>query len=1242
MRIGFNIHHLRKFMDEWILWKNSIIRSNQILGGTLVKTLRINLTIFVLALLYLMLSSPVALASNIIIDDDAQPAVSGLYLTSNYRNDAACIQAALDNSKSGDTITIREGDYYITTRLHQKDKSLTIIGEGEVTLHLQTAAGSQNGLYFEGSTITRGTLSKDAKEGASQVVLSDASLVKKNDLIKIWKQVQWCPLDYPDQMTGEMYKVESVSGNTVTLNEPLLRDYKLSDTVKTEVFRPIEMHIKNIRVQDSGSTTVHEGLSLRFCKDSSVTDCWFKDSGLAAISFYSSFNVDASNNEIYNCLKPGSGYGVGVWSGTAFANIENNHIENCRHAVTGNTDERISLVRDVVVTKNYMVGANIAGANVIDAHNMAINYEVTKNEVYPGNSYYAFGDGTQYSVFAENKVYGGYGAVATRGSTDNGIHIVRDNYVEGVSAFTFRGIYYGMSDTLIIENNRQNGGRYGVGFFSADSGEGFDHIIIRGNTFSNINNQGIYIDLAKNDESIKVLDNTFENIKKEGIYIDGKSFTNGDLEIQNNVLINVYPSSPGSEIIHKNIQNVLVNGNQINNGNQIVKVPVAAFSASPVSGNAPLKITFTDTSTNSPTSWGWKFGDGATSTSRNPTHTYSTAGNYEVSLTATNGAGSNTATGTAHVTPPEKPVPEDPAVSDNRLREASPDIVYQSSSFIDVGGMNSSRYRDVTWFDLSEYVDSAEINKATLSLYWYYPEGSSRPEDTVIEVYRPASTWNSSYVSWNKRDKDIAWNNAGGDWYDNNGVLQGSAPYATITLTGSEIPDNRYYELDVTDLVKEYVSDKCENTGFLIKARTESNNYIAFYSSDCGNESQKPKLNVEKKVPPVIVTDTKDNRLREASPETVFLETPYIDVGGKSTGRSRGLTWFNLREYVDSAEINKATLSLYWYYPEGSSRPDDTVIEVYRPASTWNSSYVSWNKRDKDIAWNNAGGDWYDNNGVLQGSAPYATITLKGSEIPDNRYYELDVTNLVKEYVSDKCENTGFLIKARTESNNYIAFYSSDCGNESQKPKLNVEKKAPVVIENVIVTGAKDNRLRESFPKTVFQDRPYIDIGGIDIGGIDDIGRYRDVMWFDLSEYAGSEISSATLSLYWYYPAESRPENTVVEVYRPSSWNPDYVSWNKMDKDIAWKNPGGDWYDNNGVLQGSTPYATITLKGSDLPDNRYYELDVTDLVKEYVSDKCENTGFLIKARTESNNYIAFYSSDCGNENQVPKLQLVYS
>lgn len=60
------------------------------------------------------------------------------------------------------------------------------------------------------------------------------------------------------------------------------------------------------------------------------------------------------------------------------------------------------------------------------------------------------------------------------------------------------------------------------------------------------------------------------------------------------------------------------------------------FSASPTSGNAPLKVAFTDNSTGSPTSWNWDFGDGTNSTEENPVHTYNSSGQYTVTLTEKN------------------------------------------------------------------------------------------------------------------------------------------------------------------------------------------------------------------------------------------------------------------------------------------------------------------------------------------------------------------------------------------------------------------------------------------------------------------------------------------------------------------------------------------------------------------------------------------------------------------------------
>ena len=78
--------------------------------------------------------------------------------------------------------------------------------------------------------------------------------------------------------------------------------------------------------------------------------------------------------------------------------------------------------------------------------------------------------------------------------------------------------------------------------------------------------------------------------------------------------------------------------------------PVAEFSASPVSGPAPLSVTFTDSSINSPSSWSWTFGDSGTSTQQDPVYVYQNAGTYTVSLTATNAAGSSAETKTGYIT----------------------------------------------------------------------------------------------------------------------------------------------------------------------------------------------------------------------------------------------------------------------------------------------------------------------------------------------------------------------------------------------------------------------------------------------------------------------------------------------------------------------------------------------------------------------------------------------------------------
>jgi PKD repeat protein len=86
--------------------------------------------------------------------------------------------------------------------------------------------------------------------------------------------------------------------------------------------------------------------------------------------------------------------------------------------------------------------------------------------------------------------------------------------------------------------------------------------------------------------------------------------------------------------------------------------PVAQFTADTTSGAAPLTVQFTDTSSNTPTGWSWTFGDGGTSTEQSPSHQYTAAGTYTVSLTASNLGGSDDETKTGYITVYIPPVAE--------------------------------------------------------------------------------------------------------------------------------------------------------------------------------------------------------------------------------------------------------------------------------------------------------------------------------------------------------------------------------------------------------------------------------------------------------------------------------------------------------------------------------------------------------------------------------------------------------
>jgi prepilin-type N-terminal cleavage/methylation domain-containing protein len=166
-------------------------------------------------------------------------------------------------------------------------------------------------------------------------------------------------------------------------------------------------------------------------------------------------------------------------------------------------------------------------------------------------------------------------------------------------------------------------------------------------------------------------------------------------------------------------------------------LPAAAFTCTPASGSAPLAISCSNSSTDA-TSYSWDFGDSASSTATNPSHTYTSAGNYTVQLTATNSAGSDSATQSITVSAGGTAGVYDQATNFGNLQGGTPAYARSGTGYAYyVGGSGRDIYR-VSRAGGIEHLYTANLSLSSTQsqfavapngdVYWvdvsYAPDGS--------------------------------------------------------------------------------------------------------------------------------------------------------------------------------------------------------------------------------------------------------------------------------------------------------------------------------------------------------------------------------------------------------------------------------------------------------------------------------------------------------------------------------------
>ncbi|MFH0967940.1 MAG: PKD domain-containing protein, partial [Methanobacteriota archaeon] len=133
-----------------------------------------------------------------------------------------------------------------------------------------------------------------------------------------------------------------------------------------------------------------------------------------------------------------------------------------------------------------------------------------------------------------------------------------------------------------------------------------------------------------------------------------------------------------------------------------MKIPVASFSAEPISGYTPLVVNFTDESSGSVDKYLWNLGDGTTSTEKNPQHLYASPGTYSVGLKVSGQSGSADEEKNNLIVVKEKPAPPVARFkADSRTGQAPLVVTFQDMAsgvvtgwIWDLGDGNISSERD--------------------------------------------------------------------------------------------------------------------------------------------------------------------------------------------------------------------------------------------------------------------------------------------------------------------------------------------------------------------------------------------------------------------------------------------------------------------------------------------------------------------------------------------------------------------
>ncbi|ODM25546.1 glycosyl hydrolase family 28-related protein [Acetivibrio mesophilus] len=258
-------------------------------------------------------------------------------------DDSNAFIKAIESVKDGGAVLIPSGEYLLKSKI-TLNKPIVLRGEGPGRTNLLIDHSSD---AFEAITYKRGNwvnLTGGYTRGSRELVVSDPTgfvagkyveIQQDNDPAVMYTLPTWNQ-GWADGAVGQIAKVVSVSGNTVTIDEPLRITYKskLNPVIRTQGFAEYigfeDFSVKRIDTSDT---------SMFYFKN--AANCWISNvhsikPSKAHVSVTTGYRIEVRDSffdDATNWGGGGHGYGVELGFHSSDCLIENNIFKHLRHSM---------------------------------------------------------------------------------------------------------------------------------------------------------------------------------------------------------------------------------------------------------------------------------------------------------------------------------------------------------------------------------------------------------------------------------------------------------------------------------------------------------------------------------------------------------------------------------------------------------------------------------------------------------------------------------------------------------------------------------------------------------------------------------------------------------------------------------------------------------------------------------------------------------------------------------------------